>query len=309
MTMTPTSGSVSHRANHTPMGLNMPSGKLCLWIFLVTEVMFFTGLLGAYLILRSGIPHHPVIRWPTPEQVHLSPTLGALNTLVLILSSLTVVLALRAAQRGGWRAATWLTGLTLLLGCVFLGIKGIEYKTKWDHDILPGRIGELLPGMGWPRERDLHAIGMQYVGRVRRQLESLLATPGPLSSDTIQALRQLLADMKDGEAGPSYRSPLTPAQVGQRVNALLHQAEEKGEYLALSPAIPFGNLWASCYFGLTGFHALHVLAGLVAFAWLFVCGLRGGFGPETSGQLELTALYWHFVELVWIVLFPVLYLL
>ncbi|MFQ3650938.1 MAG: cytochrome c oxidase subunit 3 [Gemmataceae bacterium] len=297
------------RANHTPMGLNMPSGKLCMWIFLVTEVMFFTGLLGSYLILRSGIPNHPVIRWPTTQQVQMSPTLGAINTLVLIGSSLTVVLALRAAQRGAMRRATWLTGLTLLLGCLFLSIKGVEYKAKWDHDLLPGRIGELLPGMGWPRERDLHPVGMQYVGRVRRQMEALLASPGSLSPERLTEMRQLLADMKDGEAGPSYRAPLSPAQVGQRVNALLHHAEQAGEYLPLSPAIPFGNLWASCYFTLTGFHALHVLAGLLVLAVLFVRGLGGGLGPDSVGQLELTALYWHFVELVWIVIFPVLYLL
>jgi cytochrome c oxidase subunit 3 len=297
------------RANHTPMGLNMPSGKLCMWIFLVTEVMFFTGMLGSYLILRSGIPNHPVIRWPTAEQVHLSPTLGAINTVILILSSLSVVLALRAAQRGAIRPATWLVGLTLLLGCIFLGVKGIEYKAKWDHDILPGRIGELLPGMGLAREKEMHAVGMQYVTRVRRQMDRLVATPGTLSAELTEGMRQLLADMKDGEAGPSYRSPLTPAQVGQRVNELIHRGEEAGQHVPLSPAIPFGNLWASCYFALTGFHALHVLGGLVVFALLFVRGLRGGFGPDQVGQLEITALYWHFVELVWIVLFPVLYLL
>jgi cytochrome c oxidase subunit 3 len=297
------------RSNHTAMGLPMPSGLLCMWLFLITEVMFFTGLLGAYLILRSGIPNHPVIRWPTAEQVHLSAELGAANTLVLICSSLSVVLALRAAKRGASGMATALTGITLLLGCIFLGVKGYEYKTKFDHDILPGRIGELLPGMGLHREREMHAVGMQYVGRVRRQMEAVVQSPDGVPAELTAGMQSLLADMKDGEAGASYRSPLSPAQVGARVNALIHEGEERGHRVPLSPAIPFGNLWASCYFALTGFHALHVAGGLVVFALLFFGGLRGGWGPDQVGQLEITALYWHFVELVWIVLFPVLYLL
>jgi cytochrome c oxidase subunit 3 len=78
--------------------------------------------------------------------------------------------------------------------------------------------------------------------------------------------------------------------------------------LPLTPAIPFGNLWASCYFAMTGFHALHVLGGLVIFVILLYMGLRNRLGPKHETMLELVGLYWHFVDIVWIFLFPLLYL-
>ena len=140
------------------MAMPLPNGKLAMWLFLVTEIMFFTALIGTYLILRSSVPDHPVIRWPQPHDVHLVEWMGAVNTFVLILSSLTVVLAHYAAAKGNFKHATMYIGTTTLLGVVFMGIKGVEYKSKIDHDILPGKMGELLPGMGLPREREYHAV-------------------------------------------------------------------------------------------------------------------------------------------------------
>src|SRR5947209_5599658 len=154
----------------SPMAMPLPNGKLAMWLFLVTEIMFFTALIGTYLILRSAVPDHPVIRWPKPHDVHLVEWMGAVNTFVLILSSLTVVLAHYAAANGNFKHATTYICVTTLLGIVFMCIKGVEYKSKFDHDILPGKMSELLPGMGLPREREYHAVGMQYVERVRAQM-------------------------------------------------------------------------------------------------------------------------------------------
>src|SRR5437868_3447684 len=154
------------------MGLPMPNGKLAMWLFLVTEIMFFTGLIGAYIVLRQSSPlvtkeghpagiykeaiehassdaHEAVARervslWPTPHQVHLVEALGAINTFVLIISSLTVVLAHFALGRGEVKKAAGYIGVSLALGVVFLGIKAVEYKSKIDHDILPGHIGDHL---------------------------------------------------------------------------------------------------------------------------------------------------------------------
>jgi len=83
---------------------------------------------------------------------------------------------------------------------------------------------------------------------------------------------------------------------------------QKHENLHVSNAISFGNLWASCYFAMTGFHALHVLGGLVIFAIILVMAWRGNFHAHHEGMVELTGLYWHFVDVVWIFLFPLLYL-
>ena len=126
------------------MGLPLPTGKVAIWLFLVTEIMFFTALIGTYLILRNAIPTHQVVRWPTPEDVHLVEWIGAVNTFVLILSSLTVVLAHYAAGRGNYRNALLYVGATAALGTVFLVIKGFEYNSKFEHDILPGHVGESL---------------------------------------------------------------------------------------------------------------------------------------------------------------------
>src|SRR4051794_26533067 len=114
---------MSHAVQDDPrahMGLPLPHGKLAIWLFLVTEIMFFTALIGMYLILRNGTPTASPLRWPTPHQVHLVEWIGAFNTFVLILSSLTVVLAHYAAGKNNFRHATMYIAVTLVLGVVFL---------------------------------------------------------------------------------------------------------------------------------------------------------------------------------------------
>src|SRR4051812_12244568 len=126
------------------MGLPMPNGKVAMWLFLVTEIMFFTALIGTYLIYRGSVPSGDrIYRWPRPHDVHLEEWAGAVNTFVLILSSLTVVLAHYAAGKGNYKNAMLYLTATLVLGIVFMSIKGYEYRAKWNHDILPGRIGDL----------------------------------------------------------------------------------------------------------------------------------------------------------------------
>src|SRR5438477_10795180 len=117
------------------MGAPVPNGKLAMWIFLATEIMFFTGLIGTYIVLRNGTPstREP---WPIPEQVHLVEWVGALNTFVLICSSVTVVLAHYALTKGQVGRAVQYIAATLALGAVFLVVKGFEYTSKYQHDIL-----------------------------------------------------------------------------------------------------------------------------------------------------------------------------
>src|SRR5437660_974778 len=119
------------------MGLPLHNGKLAMWLFLVTEIMFFTGLIGVYVVLRNGQPT-AAEPWPAPHQVHLVEWLGAFNTFVLICSSLTVVLAHHSIVRGQVSLAAVYMLVTLVLGLVFLGVKAVEYKAKFDHEILPG---------------------------------------------------------------------------------------------------------------------------------------------------------------------------
>jgi cytochrome c oxidase subunit 3 len=297
------------------MGLPLPHGKLAMWLFLVTEIMFFTALIGTYVLLRNGGPtplrpgetvevgaytarHH----WPTPEQVHLEEWIGAGNTFVLICSSLTVVLAYWSISRGQVRQATWFVLITFSLGLLFLLVKAYEYNKKIEHDILPGHMGSHLDGQ----------MGPWYKERVRGQLKKIVDNPQGLSSETVEKCKDLLGKMDakpPATAMDAFDPGLSPVAVGNAVNELLHNAQESHhESPPISPAIDFGNMWASCYFAMTGFHALHVFGGLVVFGIILQLAARGRLGTQHATMLEITGLYWHFVDIVWIFLFPLIYL-
>jgi cytochrome c oxidase subunit 3 len=135
--MTSTTNDNAHGHGH---GLSYQSaipvsrGKIAMWLFLSTEIMFFTALIGTYIVLRFGAPDGT---WPTPHEVHVVEWLGALNTFVLICSSVAIVFSLEAAKHDDpGKAKRWLL-LTLLLGGVFLGVKGVEYNSKFSHGIHP----------------------------------------------------------------------------------------------------------------------------------------------------------------------------
>src|SRR5439155_142433 len=122
----------------TEMGLPVSNAKLAMWLFLATEIMFFMGLIGTYIALRFGAPS-----WPTAEEVHLSPHIGAFNTIVLIVSSVTVVLALSATARGESKLVQLYLAITIALGTTFMVVKGFEYHGKFEHGIVQ------IKG-GWP---------------------------------------------------------------------------------------------------------------------------------------------------------------
>jgi cytochrome c oxidase subunit 3 len=395
----------SHDTHAQPeilMGIPLPNGKLAMWLFLVTEIMFFTALLGTYMILRNGQPT-PNNPWPEPHDVHLSEFIGAANTFVLILSSFFVVLAHHYLHHGQTKKAIIYIAFTLALGTLFLVVKAYEYKGKFEHEILPSRIYEKLDG---PQ-------GYRYVAYVKEQLEHMLGTVSEAARpDAEKLLKELkggqltvakfieqgnalkakdanvkltlvmpttrvaVKTKKDGKEETESKSvnqmsdaeflrqatketlhlvgvgganekatamcktlmddikagKLSPKQVNEVIvgtkhvkkidlpkgaldakGKLVDPEKEKGilvvdEHVHLAHSIPWGNLWASCYFAMTGFHALHVLGGLVVFGVMLYMYARGNFGPQHAGFVENTGLYWHFVDIVWIFLFPLLYL-
>ncbi|MCI0463072.1 MAG: cytochrome c oxidase subunit 3 [Gemmataceae bacterium] len=360
------------------MGLPLPHGKLAMWLFLVTEIMFFTGLIGTYVLLRNGQPggREP---WPSPEDVHLIEWVGAFNTFVLICSSLTVVLAHYVLGKGNVKLATQLVGVTLALGGVFLVVKAFEYHSKFSHGILPGRVHEKLDGPGGPRylrqvEKELRhivehpeqAAGVSALS-ANKWAEFLKDTAEPARAKALKEKEAIDAQVKDKKLTDSAAEQQKQAidnnlakELEEKTTKLVDERSDlkavaaawdllerlptlgarqvnleiagsryveskpalkvdgdpgniKGlihEYpnLHLSYAIPFGNMWASCYFAMTGVHALHVLGGLVIFVIILLMARRGQFGPQHEPLLEYTGLYWHFVDIVWIFLFPLLYL-
>jgi cytochrome c oxidase subunit 3 len=190
------------------------ASTLGMWLFLVTEVMFFGGLLLAYTLYRIWYP----VAWALGSE-ELNIVLGGTNTVVLILSSLTMALAVRSAQTGAQKATVrWLL-LTMTLGLTFLVIKFFEYKEKFELHHVPG---------------------------------------------------------------PNFR---------------FEGAES-----------PHVQIFFSLYFALTGVHALHMIIGFVLLSVIATMAHKKKFSPEWYTPVELAGLYWHFVDIVWIFLFPLLYL-
>ncbi|HMP72298.1 MAG TPA: cytochrome c oxidase subunit 3 family protein [Kiritimatiellia bacterium] len=197
------------------------SATLGIWLFLITEVMFFGGLFLGYIVYRGMYPE----AWHLGSG-KLDIVLGTVNTVVLIVSSLTMALAVRSAQINRPKACANYLLATIVLGTAFLGIKAVEYSAKF----FPGEDAAyvLIPG----------------------------------------------------------------------ANFFLDS--------------PFSNgvqLFFSFYFTMTGMHAIHMIIGIGILAWLYVKARQGTYHEHYYNPVEVTGLYWHFVDIVWIFLFPLLYLI
>lgn len=188
---------------------------LGMWAFLVTEVMFFGGAFAAYAVYHEMYPGAF-----TEASNRLNVILGAVNTAVLICSSLTMAMAVRAAQLNQRRNLLVFLVLTIILGAAFLGIKGVEYSHKFDEHLFPG---------------------------------TSFVFEGPHASQA--------------------------------------------------------QIFFSLYFALTGLHALHMIIGIGLMSALLYRSWKGRFSPEYYAPVEIAGLYWHFVDIVWIFLFPLLYLI
>src|SRR5580698_5219609 len=140
--------------------LPLTDGKLIIWLFLSTEIMFFAGLIGTYIVLRFGAPN-----WPRPHEVHLSEPIGAFNTFVLICSSVSIVLGLESARANKHGAAKGWIIVTLLLGGVFLGVKMYEYSAKFSHGIYPMK----------PHSQIYEKADVYYAAAVRIRLAQVLS--------------------------------------------------------------------------------------------------------------------------------------
>jgi len=190
---------------------------LGMWIFLITEVMFFGGMFAAYTIYRSAYPTVFAI-----ASSSLNVTIGAVNTCVLLLSSFTMVMAVRAGQLGQRKAIIFFLILTLIFGFTFLGVKAYEWTEKYYEHHMPGQLAFHLEG--------------------------------------------------------------TPLQ---------------------GPA----KLFFSLYFAMTGLHALHMVVGVGILTWLILEARKGKYSAEYFTPVDISGLYWHFVDIIWIFLFPLLYLI
>jgi cytochrome c oxidase subunit 3 len=198
------------------------SASLGMWFFIAQEILFFGGIFMAYIVCRMV---NPVAFAAGSHELDIK--LGGFNTVVLIASSLTMALAVRAAQLGDRKKLVTFLMLTILLGLTFLGVKVIEYSAKYEH--------HLIPGIHW-----------------------------------------------DWTQTSFHDQTYSPNGVRQ---------------------------FYGLYFGMTGLHALHMIIGIGILGWMVAMARKGHWTPDNYNFVEGVGLYWHFVDIVWIFLFPLLYLI
>lgn len=191
------------------------AAALGMWTFLATEILFFGGLFLGYTVYRNA--YHDAF---VESSRHLGIVLGTVNTAVLLISSFTMAMAVHAAQLDKRRTIVIMLGLTLILGAVFLGVKGYEYSHKWHEHLVPGAHFAF-----------------------------------------------------EGEPAPAHQ------------------------------------LFFGFYFVMTGLHAVHMIIGAGVLLVLMIMAWKGAFDGGRSNAVEMMGLYWHFVDCIWIFLFPLLYLI
>jgi cytochrome c oxidase subunit III len=265
------------------------SVSIAMWMFLVQEIMFFGGLFTVYLVFRSRFP----MAFAAGSN-HLDAFWGGLNTLVLIVSSLTMALTVYYAQKGNRNMQVILIAATMLFGTVFLGVKAIEYTDKYNHGTIPVD--------GWNKR----------IPEGAHTEKTSLTLPF-----------ETKASAAETETETEHPNPRGEFQINKETDLKLVEEAEKGNYLTESEQIAyFSNgqidavkfrdkvrIFFWIYFVMTGLHALHMVVGLGLMAWLLYKAWRGTFSADYYSPVEISGLYWHFVDIVWIFLFPLLYLL
>ena len=256
-------------------------GKIGIWLFLASEIMFFIGILGTYIILRSGAPE----MFAAHAHV-LSKTAAGINTLVLIGSSLTVALAVDAAQKGNRSRTIAMLAATIVCAFGFLVIKYIEYTDKlgdpWGHALGHQTLVHTQGGQTFVYDGHVHAKGADAV-----ELTGYRMAP-PAQGLNLHTISEHEIAQASGQKEPQTWT-----------------LDKKG----LGSALRYGpskNIFFACYYALTGVHGVHVVGGIIPMVILLIHALRG---KVLAHHIEYTGLYWHFVDLVWIFLFPLLYLI
>lgn len=242
------------------------NAKVGIWLFLASEVMLFGALFSTYILLRVGAPEG---YWP---HGWLNIPVGTVNTLVLITSSITTVMAWASCKMNQFGRFKFFHACTLCLALTFVGIKSYEYHDKFIHYEITLKNGKIADGHLVSKTADQVVIKGHYVDD-RKELFDLRSGSAPHGHEEITIPRAQIATMEN--YGPWHST-----------------------YLAI-------------YFTLTGLHALHVIGGAIVIGFLWGPGSKlWKTEPERfTNRIEISGLFWHFVDLVWIFLFPVLYLL
>jgi cytochrome c oxidase subunit 3 len=337
------------------------SGKLGIWVFLVTEVLFFSGLFVAYTLYRS---HHPEIF--VQAHVFLDKWLGGLNTVVLLFSSLTMALAVRNSQLGNNKQVSFFVLITMVCAAVFIGVKAIEYSHKWDQGILvrsafnySSAHPEPKTGIGQALHISDYLVYLSVVPTIllvgflvaagvffvngKKTLATFMAclaiTTGGYFLGAVGS--QIYMNVTDGGVGGHASQPLllyaqeseakhgstgeaTSGEVHDKTGGETHAADAEHSDHAHDASghesdashgpdpTKFSRdigIFFSIYYCMTGLHAFHIIGGIIALAWILWRSLLGQWRFDYFGPVDFVGLYWHLVDLIWIFLFPLLYLI
>jgi len=359
------------------------SGKLGMWLFLVTEILFFSGLFCAYAIFRAN---NPEVFVGCSE--FLNTKLGAINTGVLLFSSLTMAWAVRCAQTEEYTKVTGFLAATLSCAMVFLGVKSIEYSHKWDLGLLPPKFYSYHPDNPHPEGISTYLIYMAlpfaigliglivwffYSRSAKNEFAMAVAKPlivvfafffvgiglgmilesgeghddhhasahadevhhdaAHVDADTtdtaVEALdvatvvpargatgeKSLLRRLAEDETNTGIRSDLA-ARDRQGVTAGQGVVPRGSEIAAPISGVETelntrsrAGVFFGIYYVMTGIHAIHIICGIGVLIWLLVRSVRRDFNRQYFGPVDYVGLYWHIVDLIWIYLFPLLYLI
>jgi cytochrome c oxidase subunit 3 len=242
------------------------NAKVGIWLFLASEVMLFGALFSTYILLRVGAPEG---FWP---HGWLNIPVGTVNTLVLITSSITTVMAWASLKMNQFSRFKFFHACTICLALTFVGIKSYEYHDKFVHYEITLKDGQIADG----------------------HLVKKTATDVTISGHYVKE-REELFDLRAKGAHHEHTEITIPRDQ-------IKKMENYG---------PWHSTYLAIYFTLTGLHALHVIGGAIVIGFLWGPGSRlWKTDPERfANRIEVSGLFWHFVDLVWIFLFPVLYLL
>jgi cytochrome c oxidase subunit III len=292
-----------HLAHHFASSeQQMESGKLGMWVFLATEILMFGGLFCVYSVYRHN--HPEVFGF---AHLALDRKLGALNTVILLTSSLTMAWGVRAAQLGRRTLLVSCLALTILGGMGFMGIKSIEYRHKWLDHIWIGKGYNVYSASPDFKQNFPNIVpGNETPGGI---LAILPATQPATSSEAPPQPIPGFFDPNAGTADAARIVPTFPVFSGQ----IVESAQARQEHPTLNDLTPIDReriaTFFTIYFCMTGLHGVHVLVGMGLIFWILLRSLRHEFGPAYFTPVDLVGLYWHLVDLIWIFLFPLLYLI
>ncbi len=258
------------------MDQQMDSVTIGMWTFLAQEIMFFGGLFTVYLVFRSKYP----MAFAAGSN-HLDPFWGGLNTIVLIVSSLTMALTVYYARKGNRSLQVGLIILTMLFGSVFLGVKAVEYSGKWEK----GQV----PVDGWNK----------HSKKAKKDKKPNPHGKFVISDTDIQLVKDYENILTDSEKIGYFDSYKYNAEGKIETVGEINREKLKGKI----------QIFFWIYFVMTGLHALHMIIGLGIMLWLLYKAWRSTYSADYYSPVEIAGLYWHFVDIVWIFLFPLLYLL